>query len=86
MVWPHNPCLPTLPRRVSNLAPLRKVAADALQELVTLIEVLASSPEQIVEATAILAPVDATLEKIKPARAKSSNGKTEDPTRLEEVV
>lgn len=72
--------------RVSNLAPLRKVAADALQELVTLVEVLASSPEQIAEATAILAPVDATLEKIKPAKAKSSNGKTEDPTRPEEVV
>ncbi len=58
--------------RASQLVATRKAAVEALQGFVTLVEVLASAPEEIAQVELVLAPVDAILEKVKREKPKGA--------------
>ncbi len=64
--------------RISALNPLRRDAIEALQSFVVIAEAMATSPEEIAQLNAILAPVDAIL-----AKAKATPAKDDEPTEEE---
>ena len=66
--------------RASQLAATRKVAVEALQAFVTLVEVLASSPEELAQVDVVLAPVDGILDKIVTKREKPKGAAMEPGT------
>ncbi|MBK6462414.1 MAG: hypothetical protein IPF92_15565 [Myxococcales bacterium] len=56
------------------------MAVEALQAFVTLVEVLASSPEELAQVDVVLAPVDGILDKIVTKREKPKGAAMEPGT------